>query len=70
MLAGVHGGEVRGVDELEGAVLRLQARENDELAGGRPEHVVGRLPLVLLQQGRGLAGLHAVEGDGGVLEIE
>jgi hypothetical protein len=57
MLAAAHGGEVAGVHELQAAVHGAEAGQHHELAGGGPEDVIGRLPVVLLQQHRGLPGL-------------
>ena len=49
MFPAVHGGEVGRVDVLHNAVHGPQPCQDDELAGGRPEQVVGRLSLVPLQ---------------------
>ena len=63
VLVGAHAGEVAGVDELEHAVHAPQAGQHDKLPGGRPEQVVGGLPLVLLQDLGLCALLEAVERD-------
>merc|ERR1719232_1301678 len=63
VLAAVHGGEVRRVDEFQHPVHVLEAGEHAELPVGAPEEVIGRFPLVLLQQVWSLALLHAVEAD-------
>ncbi len=57
MLAGAHGGEVARVHELQAAVHGAEPGQHHELARRRPEQVIRRLALVLLQQHRGLPGL-------------
>jgi len=72
MLPGAHGGEIAGVHELQAAVHGAEAGQHHKLPRRRPEDVVGRLPLVLLQQDWGLAGLEhsRIERNCSVLRLQ
>jgi hypothetical protein len=57
VLPTAHGGEVAGVHKLQAAVHGAEPGQDHKLTRRRPEEVIGRLAVILLQQDRGLASL-------------
>lgn len=63
MISNVHNGEVVCIQELQSATGESQISQHDELSRRRPEQMVVRLLLKLLQQTWSLAGVDSVEAD-------
>lgn len=66
MVRDIHDGEVISVQELQSSTSQSKVSKHDELTRRRPEQVIERLSLELLQQSRRLPRVHLVETDADV----